>query len=230
MGNLVALPEANLVRCCYGSPLPPPRLVPARAPPPPAMRRSNSLLSPSSKFGIIAACLCPSHFPRHPNAIGSDNTIPWVLRSDRQYFKDTTKDATIIMGRGTWAENNKHLPHASNTIVLTRNKDKRGEYNAIPNVSSAASLSAALALAQPPVWVVGGEAVYREALSHDLAESLHLTVISRVKLLCDLDSANRVAKFPATETWDEAWERAERVVEETDEYAFRIDVFNRRRV
>ena len=34
--------------------------------------------------------------------IGKDNDIPWHLPDDFNYFKETTRDHVVIMGRKNW--------------------------------------------------------------------------------------------------------------------------------
>jgi dihydrofolate reductase len=77
------------------------------------------------------------------------------------------------MGRRTWESIGKPLPGRQN-IVVTRARDR-----AVPGVEFAPSLDAALELANrpEPVFVIGGEALYREALPR--AELLYLTEILR---------------------------------------------------
>jgi len=77
------------------------------------------------------------------------------------------------MGRKTWESLGKPLPDRQN-IVVTRQREFRAA-----GAEIAASLVAALAaVSRPePVFVIGGEALYREALP--LADKLYLTEIHR---------------------------------------------------
>ena len=105
--------------------------------------------------------------------IGVDNRLPWRLADDLRRFRALTSGHSIIMGRKTWESLGKPLPDRQN-IVVTRQREFRA-----PGAEIAASLAAALAaVSRPePVFVIGGEALYREALP--LADKLYLTEIHR---------------------------------------------------
>lgn len=105
--------------------------------------------------------------------IGADNRLPWRLPDDLRRFRDLTTGHSVIMGRRTWESIGKPLPGRQN-IVVTRTRNR-----AFPGVEFAPSLDAALAIANrpEPVFVIGGEALYREALPR--AELLYLTEILR---------------------------------------------------
>jgi len=103
--------------------------------------------------------------------IGIDNRLPWRLPDDLRRFRALTTGHSIIMGRKTWESIGKPLPGRQN-IVVTRQRD----FQAL-GADVVASLEAALATASmpEPVFVIGGEALYREALP--LADRLYLTEI-----------------------------------------------------
>ena len=105
--------------------------------------------------------------------IGVDNRLPWRLVDDLRRFRALTSGHSIIMGRKTWESLGKPLPDRQN-IVVTRQREFRA-----PGAEIAASLETALAVASrpEPVFVIGGEALYREALP--LADKLYLTEIHR---------------------------------------------------
>jgi len=105
--------------------------------------------------------------------IGDANRLPWRLPEDLRRFRGLTSGHTVIMGRKTWQSIGKALPGRQN-IVVTRQHDFVS-----PEAQIAASLDEALALAArpEPVFVIGGESLYREALS--TAHWLHITEIQR---------------------------------------------------
>jgi dihydrofolate reductase len=105
--------------------------------------------------------------------IGVDNRLPWRLPADMRRFRMLTTGHSIIMGRKTWESIGRPLPERQN-IVVTRQRDFRA-----PGADVAPSFRAALGMAtmQEPVFVIGGEALYREALP--LASRLYLTEIQQ---------------------------------------------------
>ncbi len=105
--------------------------------------------------------------------IGVDNRLPWRLPDDLRRFRALTTGHSIIMGRKTWESIGKPLPDRQN-IVVSRQRDFHA-----PGADVVTSLDAALAAARlpDPVFVIGGEALYREALP--LASDLYVTEIHR---------------------------------------------------
>jgi len=105
--------------------------------------------------------------------IGGNGKLPWHLPEDLKHFKALTLGHPVIMGRKTWESLGKPLPGREN-IVVTRSAgyEARG-------ASIASSLDAALALCagEPVVFVIGGGALYAEALP--IADGLVLTEIQR---------------------------------------------------
>lgn len=119
-----------------------------------------------SRIALIAAVA-------HNGVIGVDNQLPWRLPEDMRRFRDLTTGHSVIMGRRTWESIGKPLPGRQNIVVT------RARAPAVPGVEFASSLDAALAIADrpEPVFVIGGEALYREALPR--ADLLYLTEILR---------------------------------------------------
>jgi dihydrofolate reductase len=103
--------------------------------------------------------------------IGKNGTLPWHLPADLKYFKALTTGKRIVMGRRTWQSFPKPLPNREHVIVTSQSLD-------VPaGVVCVRSLAAALALTDPtdPVFVIGGNALYAEAI--DLVDELFLTEI-----------------------------------------------------
>ena len=93
--------------------------------------------------------------------IGRDGTQPIALTADRKFFRETTRGATVIVGRRTVADfpGQKPLPGRRN-IVLTRQNVE------IPGFETAASPeeAAAMAASSEKVMVIGGGSIYRQML------------------------------------------------------------------
>ena len=141
--------------------------------------------------------------------IGIDNHLPWRLPDDMKRFRALTMGHSVIMGRKTFESIGVSLPGRQN-IVVTHRPDFRAA-----GCESASSLPDAIARASlpDPVFVIGGEALYRGALP--LADLLYLTEIDR-------DFAGD-ARFPEFARQD--WRETERELKRQDEaggfaYAF----------
>lgn len=105
--------------------------------------------------------------------IGVENGLPWKIRSEMQYFKDTTMGCPVITGRKNFTSMKRALPGRKN-IVLTRDT----AFSA-PDVLVAHDPETALALAAGDnareVFVIGGEEIYRLMLP--FADRLYLTEV-----------------------------------------------------
>lgn len=108
--------------------------------------------------------------------IGRDNALPWHISEDLKRFKQLTLGHAVLMGRKTFesivARLGKPLPERRN-VVLSRTRN----FDQFPEVETHASLGEALKalLNETTVYVIGGEAVFRETLP--LARRLELTLI-----------------------------------------------------
>jgi dihydrofolate reductase len=105
------------------------------------------------------------------DVIGKDNWMPWNLPAELAYFRATTRGKTVIMGRKTFDAAGRPMPKRHN-IVISRNTDLQ-----IPDVDVVGSIEEAIELAKKDnldeVFVIGGEQIYRAALS--LADRIYLT-------------------------------------------------------
>jgi len=103
--------------------------------------------------------------------IGRDNDLPWRLPADLAHFKQLTLDKSIVMGRRTWESLPGVLPRRRH-IVLSRDPGFAPE-----GCDVVSSLDAAIALAEgeSDLMVVGGAALYAEAMPR--ADALLLTLV-----------------------------------------------------
>jgi dihydrofolate reductase len=106
--------------------------------------------------------------------IGRDGGMPWHVPEDLGHFTEVTDGYPVIMGRATWesiSPRYRPLPRRRN-IVLTG----RQEWSA-DGAERAGSLDDALALAASAptewVWIIGGGAVFDEAMG--IADRLEVT-------------------------------------------------------
>lgn len=110
--------------------------------------------------------------------IGRDGDLPWRLPEDLKFFKQVTAGAPLIMGRRTWESLPRQpLPGRAN-IVVSRNGDFRAGgarvYSTLP-LALAAARSLAAASGAGEVFVIGGAALYADALP--LADRLYVTEV-----------------------------------------------------
>jgi dihydrofolate reductase len=167
--------------------------------------------------------------------IGADGTMPWHLPEDMKHFRRTTRGAAVVMGRRTWESfppRFRPLPGRTN-VVLSRDPGfipegglracdldaalELAKHHAqkvpMPPPAGNERATQASVPAGPPtateespaVWVIGGGAVYREAM--DRADVLVVTEID-----LDVEGDTRAPVIPQAfhlvGTSDEGWQEA----------------------
>ncbi len=102
------------------------------------------------------------------NAIGLNNQLIWHLPTDLLFFKKTTLNCTIIMGRKTFDSIGKALPKRKN-IIITSNLN----FNA-PGCLVVKNLQEAIAQADSEeVFIVGGASIYEQSMP--IADKMYIT-------------------------------------------------------
>ncbi|GJM31498.1 MAG: dihydrofolate reductase [Saprospiraceae bacterium] len=145
--------------------------------------------------------------------IGKDNDIPWYLPADLKYFKRTTLNHHIIMGRNCFASIGRPLPKRTN-IVISRNP-----YFVASNALVARSIEEALSIAEDhgeeEAFIIGGGQIYESSMP--FWDRLYLTEV-------DLEVEGDVF-FP--EIKPEAWQLVSEEAHQPDEknehaYIFKV--------
>ena len=98
-------------------------------------------------------------------AIGKDGKLLNNIPDDQRFFRQTTTNQVVIMGRKTLESlpGGKPLPNRTN-VILTRNEDFRD-----PDVLVAHSVQEALDLAQEKgadIYIAGGSEIYEQMLNY----------------------------------------------------------------
>jgi len=127
--------------------------------------------------------------------IGKDGTQPVALSADRKFFRETTRGATVIVGRKTLADfpGGRPLPNRVN-VVLTR---QTAEIEGVVLCNSPEE-AVAYAKSAPRAMVIGGGTVYRQLLPY-----------------CDTAYVTKVHAKPESDTFfqnldeDPQWQLAE---------------------
>lgn len=133
--------------------------------------------------------------------LGAKNQLMWNLPGDMKFFRETTRGATVIMGRLTYESIGRPLPKRRN-IVITRNAEYAPE-----GVEVVLSLEDALKAAScdETVYIIGGARVYADAMKY--ADELILTEI-------DAEYPEADVFFPE---FDKAEWHAELIAENSDD-------------
>ena len=132
------------------------------------------------EFNIIAA------HDQH-RGIGINGGLPWALRNDMAFFKSCTQGElynpnanaslnTVIMGRATWES----IPCQYRPLIGRKNivlsRQNATQYQ-LP-VVGAGCLSDALAMATGEIFVIGGGALYQDAIQDPRCKQLYITEIA----------------------------------------------------
>jgi len=103
-------------------------------------------------------------------AIGKEGDLPWRQSSDLQFFKRTTLNKTVVMGRKTWDSLGRALPKRRNIVMTRRGLDAEVETMSFDEVIALAN--------EEEVMVIGGGEIYALFLPH--AKEIHRTVVHTV--------------------------------------------------
>lgn len=122
----------------------------------------------------------------HPSgAMGYNNTIPWLLKSDIQRFKHITTLCpdgcvnAIVMGRRTWESlPMRPLPNRIN-IVISSSLESCTQTGMIvkPTLQDAMKYITNEMHIVHKVFVIGGSSLYKEALQRCDCECVHATIV-----------------------------------------------------
>lgn len=105
-------------------------------------------------------------------AIGINNSLPWKLPADMQWFRRHTLGKPVVMGRKTFESfGGRPLPQRTN-IVITSDQSYQAEGAVVVH-----SIDEALAAAGEveEVMIIGGESFYRQMLPR--ADRFYLTLV-----------------------------------------------------
>lgn len=119
--------------------------------------------------------------------IGTDNKIPWDYPEDMKFFRTSTANSVVIMGRNTYNSIGKPLPKRRNIIISRQMIPADG-------IEIATSVKHALDMCENEsrdIWLIGGESVYAEGM--EFADEIFLTMIPK---WVDTENAKSVARFP----------------------------------
>lgn len=106
--------------------------------------------------------------------LGANNALLWDLPGDMRFFRETTRGATVIMGRLTYESIGRPLPKRRN-IAISRSADFAPD-----GVEVYASLEGAIEAARASdgdIYIIGGASIYGQSLA--FADELILTEVDR---------------------------------------------------
>lgn len=109
--------------------------------------------------------------------IGKDNKLPWHIPEDLEFFKETTLNKKVVMGKNTFdsilSYLKKPLPKRE-SLVLTRNTDFK--YEGVKVYNSIQEIIQTYQDTEDEIVVIGGEQIYRAFLP--FTDKLFVTVVN----------------------------------------------------
>lgn len=105
------------------------------------------------------------------NAIGKDNDLLWHLSEDLKYFKKTTNERTVLMGRKTWESLPfKPLKNRRNIVVSSQKDYAIDGAELFDSIEKAVEV---LKTQNDEVFCIGGASLYKTLLPK--ADKLYIT-------------------------------------------------------
>lgn len=113
------------------------------------------------------------------HGIGKNNDLMWHLPADMKFFRETTMNQIVVLGRKNYEsipEKYRPLPNRENAI-LTRNKSFEAEGCVIFH-----SLEECLKFysneEERTVFIIGGGEIYKQSLELDVVDEMYITHVN----------------------------------------------------
>jgi dihydrofolate reductase len=154
--------------------------------------------------------------------IGKNNDLMWHLPADMNFFKETTKNQIVVMGRKNYdsiPEKFRPLPNRLN-VVLTRSKDFKADNCLVFN-----SLSDCLVFfkneKERKIFIIGGGEIYKMALDSKCLDEMYITYVDGV-----FDADTFFPEFDESNWKSEVI--GEQIIDEKHSNAFKIIHYQRK--
>ena len=112
--------------------------------------------------------------------IGKDNDLMWHLPADMKFFRETTTNHIVVMGRKNFEsipEKYRPLPKREN-VVLTRNSSFKAEGCLVAH-SMEECLNLFPENDERTLFIIGGGEIYRQALEMNILDELYITHVNK---------------------------------------------------
>lgn len=105
--------------------------------------------------------------------LGKDNKLIWDLPNDLKFFKETTLNKVIVMGRKTFESIGRPLPKRTNVVITNNtefNYDNVIVYNNLDNLLNN--------FKDEEIFIIGGSSIYNQFIN--VADKIYLTEIESI--------------------------------------------------
>ncbi len=160
------------------------------------------------------------------NEIGINNDLPWKLQDDLLFFKKTTLNSIILMGKNTYDSIGRPLPNRLNIVLTTDISYKNKESK---NLKVFSSIEESLEFIKTienfeKVFIIGGSVIYNQFLTNnDYLKFLDYLYITKVKTLDHFKNEENLTYFPKIDNnyW-KGIKQFSKIKNETNEFDFTV--------
>ena len=110
--------------------------------------------------------------------IGKNNDLMWHLPNDMRFFKETTVNHIVVMGRKNYdsiPEKYRPLPNRRN-VILTRNSNFKAKdcdvFNSLDDALGAHEYGS-----EKTIFIIGGGQIYALALAQEVVDEMYITYV-----------------------------------------------------
>ena len=112
--------------------------------------------------------------------LGKNNSIPWNIKDDMDYFKNMTTNNIVIMGRLTYESIGKALPNRINIVISnTLNQNDYIDVIIVKSVIESIIYVESLKPIDKNVYIIGGSNIYKEFLEKKIPYKIYLNKINK---------------------------------------------------
>jgi dihydrofolate reductase len=112
--------------------------------------------------------------------IGSNDSLPWKMPSDLQFFKQTTVGHHILVGRKTYETFKVQLPDRP-AFVLTTKSDYEPKFKQDQTINFLEEgIRRAKEQNETELFIIGGGEIYKQALDKNLVTHMYITEIDAI--------------------------------------------------
>ena len=112
------------------------------------------------------------------NAIGKNNNLLFHIKEDLAFFKKTTLNKHILMGRKTFESLPGVLPSRKH-LVITRDKNYSVDNENVEVHNNLLDVINKYKESEEELFIIGGGEIYKQALDSKLVDKLYITKVNK---------------------------------------------------
>ena len=108
------------------------------------------------------------------NELGKNGNLIWHLKEDMKFFRETTTNHIVVMGKNTFLSLPRVLPNRKNIVLTTSNIDNKD----IEIYRSIKEFLNNYKDFNEEIFIIGGESIYKQFMEY--AKKMYLTEIDMI--------------------------------------------------